>query len=93
MAKNHSIAAAAVVAVLFLSTSAFASTVGAAHGHHGGGNSGAVGASVGAAGGNSGAASGQSGAGGSYWAPNPRASVVDAYQPWPQSEMAQFQKP
>jgi hypothetical protein len=31
--------------------------------------------------------------GGSYWAPNPNASVVDAYQPWPQSEMRQFQKP
>jgi hypothetical protein len=94
MAKNHSIVAAAVVAVISLSTPAFASTVGAAHGHHGGGNNGAVGASSGAFGGGSAAGSaGQSGMGGSYWAPNPDASPVDAYQPWPQSQMKQFQKP
>ncbi|WP_433705781.1 hypothetical protein [Paraburkholderia sacchari] len=36
---------------------------------------------------------GQSGQGGSYWKPDLNASVVDAYQPWPESEMRQFQKP
>lgn len=38
-------------------------------------------------------ASAQSGQGGSYWTPAQNASLVDAYQPWPQAEMRQFQKP
>jgi uncharacterized membrane protein len=80
------------LAALSFSAHSFAQTASANHGHHGGGNHGAMGAAAGAsAGGSSGA--GQSGMGGSYWAPNPNASVVDAYQPWPQSEMRQFQKP
>ena len=37
-------------------------------------------------------ASAQSGQGGSYWTPDANASLVDAYQPWPQSEMKQFAK-
>ena len=36
---------------------------------------------------------GQNGRGGSYWTPAQNASLVDAYQPWPQSEMASFAKP
>lgn len=40
-----------------------------------------------------GANAGQSGNGGSYWSPQPDSSLVDAYQPWPQSEMRKFQKP
>ena len=35
---------------------------------------------------------GQSGQGGSYWTPDANASLVDAYQPWPQAEMRRFQK-
>lgn len=38
-------------------------------------------------------ASAQSGQGGSYWTPDPNASLVDAYQPFPESEVRQFQKP
>jgi hypothetical protein len=85
------------VAALSLSASSFASTASANHGHHGGGNNGAMGAAAGAFGGGSSAAgsagSGQSGMGGSYWAPNLNADPVDAFQPWPQSEMRRFQKP
>lgn len=40
-----------------------------------------------------GANAGQSGNGGSYWSPQPDSSLVDAYQPWPESEMRKFQKP
>lgn len=69
-----------------------AATTSANHGHHGGGNKGALGASTSSSTGSS-SASGQSGQGGSYWTPNPRASLVDEYQPWPQNEMRQFQKP
>lgn len=39
------------------------------------------------------ARSGAPGNGGSYWAPDPNASLVDNYQPWPESEMRRFQKP
>jgi len=38
------------------------------------------------------AAPGQSGQGGYYYGPRD-GSVVDAYQPWPESEMRRFQKP
>lgn len=38
-------------------------------------------------------ASAQSGMGGSYWTPDPHASLVDAYQPFPESEVRQYQKP
>ena len=38
-------------------------------------------------------ASAQSGQGGSYWTSDPNASLVDAYQPYPEAEMRQFQKP
>jgi hypothetical protein len=79
------------VAALSFSASSFASTASANHGHHGGGNNGAMGAAAGAFGGGSSAAgsagSGQSGMGGSYWAPNLNADPVDAYQPWPQSQI------
>lgn len=71
---------------LALATSAHASTASANQGHHGGGNMGAVGAAAGAFGGSTSAAASQSGNGSRY-------SMVDAYQPWPQSEMQQFQKP
>lgn len=64
---------------------AHASTAAANGGHHGGGNSGAMGAAAGAFGGST-AAAGQSGNGGRY-------SLVDNYQPFPQAEMQQFQKP
>ncbi|MEM5294262.1 hypothetical protein VSR82_07950 [Burkholderia sp. JPY481] len=84
--------------MLFASLSAHASTASANHGHHGGGNNGAVGAAAGAFGGSSSssagaAAAGASGMGGSYWSPDPNASLIDGYQPWPQREMKQFQKP
>jgi hypothetical protein len=36
---------------------------------------------------------GQSSQGGSYWTPDPNASLVDAYQPFPEAEMRRFQKP
>lgn len=62
-----------------------AATASANQGHHSGGNHGAVGAAAGAFGGGSSAA-GQSGQGGRYM-------FEDNYQPWPQAEMAQFQKP
>jgi hypothetical protein len=85
------------VAALSFSTASFASSMSANAGHHGGGNHGAVGAAAGAFGGGSSSAgsagSGQSGNGGSYWSPNLNADPVDAYQPWPQSEMRQFQRP
>jgi hypothetical protein len=74
-----------LLAALLFSASAFASTASANHGHHGGlGN----GASMGAAAASSGSQSGNGG----------RSSIApvyaeDAYQPWPQAEMMQFQKP
>ena len=34
----------------------------------------------------------QSGQGGSYWTPDANASLVDAYQPWSEVEMRQYQK-
>jgi hypothetical protein len=76
------------ILILALATSAHAATTSANHGHHGGGNNGAVGSAVGtsqaAASGSTGAA--QSGNGSRY-------AFEDNYQPWPQAEMAQFQKP
>ena len=92
MAKKYSIATAVALTVLSLSSHAFASNTSAAHGHHGG-NNGALGSSVGMGSAQGSSAAGQSGMGGSYWAPKPNASAVDAYQPYPQSEMRQFQKP
>lgn len=75
------------ILLLALATSAHAANATANGGHHGGGNNGAVGSAPGAFGGTSSAAAvGQSGNGGRY-------SMVDAYQPWPQAEMQQFQKP
>jgi hypothetical protein len=85
------------VAALTFSAASFASSMSANAGHHGGGNNGAMGAAAGAFGGGSSAAgsagSGQSGMGGSYWSPNLNADPVDAYQPWPQSEMRKYQRP
>lgn len=73
---------------------AHASTATASHGHHGGGNNGAVGAAAGSFGGNASAGqAGQSGQGGSYFSPRLNSSLIDDYQPYPQSEMKQFQKP
>lgn len=81
-----------LLTALLFSASALASTASASHGHHGGGNHGAVGAAAGAFGGtSSAAAAGQSGQGGrSSSAP---VYAEDAYQPFPQAEMMQFQKP
>jgi hypothetical protein len=70
-------------ALLALATQAHASTASANQGHHGGANSGALGCSCGASHGT--AAAGQSGNGGRY-------SMVDQYQPWPESEMRNFEK-
>jgi hypothetical protein len=80
----------AAILLLALASSAHASNASANQGHHGG-SMGAVGASAGAFGGSTtGASAGsnasQSGSGGRY-------SIVDNYQPWPESEMASFQKP
>lgn len=61
----------------------------AAHGHFGGSNSTAQASHASASPGQS----AQGGQGGSYWTPGPNASLVDAYQPWPESEMRRFQKP
>jgi hypothetical protein len=71
-------------ALLALATQAHASTASANQGHHGGANSGALGCSCGASHGT--AAAGQSGNGGRY-------AFEDNYQPFPQSEVMQFQKP
>ncbi|MDR6393490.1 hypothetical protein [Paraburkholderia phenoliruptrix] len=74
-----------LLAAMVFSAQAIASTASANHGHHGGSH-GAVGAAAASFGGS---AASQSGNGG-------RASVVyaeDNYQPWPQIEMQQFQKP
>jgi hypothetical protein len=83
-----------LLTALLFSASALASTASANHGHHGGGNHGAVGAAAGAFGGmssSSAAAAGQSGQGGrSSSAP---VYAEDAYQPFPQADMMQFQKP
>lgn len=76
-----------LLAALVFSAQAIASTASASYGHHGGSH-GAVGAAAASFGGSANA-SAQSGNGG-------RASVVyaeDNYQPWPQAEMAKFQKP
>lgn len=82
-----------------IATHAHAANASANQGHHGGGNNGAMGASAGAFGGSAtgssaaGASAGQGGQGGSYGDWYLRVSPVDNYQPWPQSEMKQFQKP
>lgn len=78
----------AIIALLVVGH-ANASQVGASHGNHGGGGFGPSGGQA-AAGqaasvGSKGAA--QSGSNGG------RYSMVDSYQPWPQSEMQQFAKP
>lgn len=83
--KTLALTAACTVVLVWAYAPAHASTTSANHGHHGGGNSGAVGAAPGAFGGSQ-AAAGQSGNGGRY-------AFEDAYQPWPQSEMQQYQKP
>jgi hypothetical protein len=91
-----------LIALLSISVSVMARNVGANPGHHSGGNMGALGAAPGAFGGSStsqgvsggspaavgttAAAEGQSGNGG-------RVYPEDEYQPWPESEMVQFQKP
>jgi hypothetical protein len=71
--------------LLALATQAHASVVSANYGHHGAtlGSSASTGEP---ATGMVGAPAAQSGNGGRY-------SLVDAYQPWPQSEMRQFAKP
>ncbi|MBB5509544.1 hypothetical protein [Paraburkholderia atlantica] len=81
--------------MLLASISAHAQAVASANqGHHGGSNHGALGASAGAFGSSSGSAnSGANGQGGSYWSPDLNSDPVDAYQPWPQREMAKFAKP
>lgn len=93
--KKACITGAVMAAVLFTAWDCHAATASANHGHHGGGNNGAMGASAGAFGGSAGASagSGQSGQGGSYGDYYLHSSVVDGYQPWPQAEMRQFQKP
>ena len=81
-----------VIALALLPTLACAGTIGS--GPHGGMSTGA--ASPGmlgmAPGSHGSAAPGQSGQGGYYYGPRD-GSVVDAYQPWPESEMRRFEKP
>lgn len=75
-----------LTAMLF-SASALASTASANHGHHGMGSPGGTASSAS----RGSAAAGQSGQGGrSSSAP---VYAEDAYQPFPQAEMMQFQKP
>jgi len=77
----------AAIAAIILSTSAHAQ-LSAGHGARAGATagSGAVGSH--------GQSAGQSGSnGGRYLWINPDASLVDQYQPWPESEMRKFQKP
>lgn len=82
--------------IVFLSSQAHAGTIGGPHGgmSSGAASPGMMGMQAGpgqhgpaATGGESMAAQ-QGGQGGKY-----QASVVDGYQPWPESEMRQFQKP
>lgn len=63
--------------------------LGASHGHFGGSNA----AAAAHYGQSAHAGASQSGNGGSYWTPAPDSSLVDGYQPWPESEVRQFQKP
>ncbi|MCX4154964.1 MULTISPECIES: hypothetical protein [Paraburkholderia] len=75
-----------LLAILMLVAShTYASTASANHGHHGGLGNGAIGgqSSVGSPAASAAAAGGKGG----------RYSLVDDYQPWPQAEMKQFQKP
>jgi hypothetical protein len=90
----HKIIAAGVLA-LVVSIPTYARNTSANHGHHGSANNGAVGAaSVGSTSGSSaGSSAGSTGMGGSYWSPNLNAAPEDAYQPWPEATMIQFQKP
>ena len=81
------------ILLLALATSAHAATTSANHGHHGGLGNGAIGSAGPGAGATSSAAAGQSGNGSSYGDWYLRTSAVDNYQPWPQSEVHQFQKP
>lgn len=87
----------AVLATAWLySDDCHASNAQANHGHHSGGNMGAVGAAAGAFGGSAnamGSSAGSAGNGGSYGDWYLRTSPVDNYQPWPQEQMHQFQKP
>jgi hypothetical protein len=78
-----------LLTALLFSASALASTASANHGHHGMGSLGSTASS--ASRGSAAAAAGQSGNGGrSSSAP---VYAEDAYQPFPQAEMMQFQKP
>jgi hypothetical protein len=79
-------------AAIFAAWDAHASNAQANHGHHSGPNAGALGCACNNA--PKGSAAGASGGnGGSYGDWYLKASPVDAYQPWPQAEMRQFQKP
>lgn len=94
--KTIVLTAAVTAMFVWAYTPAHASTASANHGHHGGGNSGAVGAAAGAFGGSSSASaagnSASGGNGGSYGDFYLRASPVDNFQPYPESEMRQYQK-
>jgi hypothetical protein len=84
------------ILLLALATSAHASTASANHGHHGGANHGALGSSMGMASAQGSSASAGNSAGGgngsSYGDWYLRASPVDNFQPYPESEMRQYQK-
>lgn len=86
---------AVVILALVMSVPAYARNTSANHGHHGAANHGALGAaSIGSTSSSSaGSATGSTGMGGSYWSPNLNAAPEDNYQPWPQRQMKQFQKP
>lgn len=63
--------------------------LGASHGHFGGSNA----AAAAHYGQSAHAGASQSGQGRSYWTPAPDSSLVDNYQPWPESEMRKYQRP
>jgi hypothetical protein len=81
------------IAVLALAcTQAYATSLGGNSGVGHGARAGAK-AGSGAVGQSSASASQSGSSGGRYQWVNPDASLVDGYQPWPESEMRQFQKP
>jgi hypothetical protein len=85
-------------AMLFaLISSANAGAVAGRSGTSGGQQTGSYGGHSGASAGVGAGASGQGQSGNAtgraYFAPSLNGSAVDQYQPWPQSEMKQFQKP
>lgn len=80
-----------LIALLASAGIAQAHSVGRAEGGHHGASLGSTAAAVAANHASANAAQ-SSGFGGSYFSPDAHASLVDGFQPWPESEMRQFQK-